>query len=265
MNFSFFVFILIISFFMIFSSDYVFASSTEPILITVSSDMKNVIVDGKWTTPVEWKNSSLDQFTYKGPMKIILRSAHLDDFLYFYLDVSDYTVNKGMDKATICIDGKNNKNLIPDDNDFCFSSTLGNKQGVVFQGGSINGLTGNFQKISNPENFIGISSMSDENNRYSKIPHVGYEFKIPIDLIQRSDNYGFYLTVYDADSQSFYTWPEESLRKNFFSIPSPQNWGDLVSPDKSMPELNLPLIILMISILTIIILSLNTKNLIKRF
>ena len=209
-----------ISIMMIFSSDYVFASSTEPILISLSSAMENVIIDGKWTFPNEWKSSSLNQFTYKGPMKIILRSAHLDDFIYFYLDTSDYTVNKGMDKATICIDGENNKSQIPDDNDFCFSSSLRNKQGVVFQGGSINGITGNFQKIPNPENFIGLSDMSDENNRYSKIPHVGYEFKIPIDLIQRSDNYGFYLSVYEASSQTFYTWPKESPRENFLKIPS---------------------------------------------
>jgi len=244
----------------------VFASSVEPILITVSPSMDKVIVDGKWTSPLEWKASSLDEFSYDDKMKIILRSAHMDNYIYFYVDVlHDFSVNKGMDKATICIDGENNKNIIPDDNDFCFSSTLGNKQGVVFQGGSINGITGNFQKISNPENFIGLSSMSDENNRYSKIPHVGYEFKIPIDLIHRSDNYGFYLTVYDGDSQKFYTWPKESLRENFFGIPSPQNWGDIISPDKSLPELNLPLIVFMISIFTIILLPLKSKNLIKGF
>lgn len=227
--------------------------------------MEKIIFDGKWTFAGEWKSSSLNEFTNDG-MKIILRSAHQDDFVYFYIDVlSDQTFNKGSDKATICIDGKNNKSIISDHDDFCFSSTLGNKRGVVFQGGSINAITGNFQSIPNPENFIGLGNISDENNRYTKKPHVSHEFKIPIDLIQRSDNYGFYLSVYDADSQNYFTWPYESQRKVFFKIPSPENWGNLISPDKSLPELNLPLFVLVISILTIIIVQSKTNTLIKKF
>jgi len=255
----------IILFTLLFSSENVFALDEEPILITSSLQMEKVIFDGKWTFTGEWKSSSLNEFANDG-MKIILRSAHQDDFIYFYVDVlSDQTFNKGSDKATICIDGNNNKNMISDHNDFCFSSTLGNKQGVVFQGGSINAITGNFQKIPNPENFIGLGNISDENNRYTKEPHVSHEFKIPIDFIQRSDNYGFFLSVYDADSHDYFTWPYESLRENFFKIPSPNNWGDLISPDKSLPELNLPSIILMISIFAIIIVQFRASTLIKRF
>ena len=265
MNLHFFILLFIIST-ILFSTNFAFASETEPILITVSSDMDKVIFDGKWTTPSEWKSSSLNEFKYDNKMKIVLRSAHLDDFIYFYVDVlGDFTSNKGIDKATVCIDGENNKSIISDKNDFCFSATLGNKQGVVFQGGSINTITGNFQKIPNPENFIGLSSMSDENNRYNKIPHTGYEFKIPIELIERSDNYGFYLSVYDADSNMFYTWPEESTRKNFFKIPSPETWGEIISPDKSLPELNLPFVIFIISILGVILIPFTTKNLIQNF
>lgn len=223
--------------------------------------MDKIIFDGKWTFPIEWKDSSLNEFSNDGK-KIFLRSAHQDNFIYFYVDVlSDQTFDKGSDKATICIDGQNNKNIILDDNDFCFSSTLGNKQGVVFQGDLI---TGNFQNILNPENFIAIGNISDENNRYSKVPHVSHEFKIPIDLIQRSDNYGFYLSVYDSDSDDYFTWPYESQRE-IYNIPSSDNWGDLISPDKSLPELNLPLVGLLISISTIIVIQLKSNILIKKF
>jgi len=258
--------ILIISTVLLFPSKISLASVDEPILITTSANMEQVIFDGKWTFFSEWKSSSLNNFSYDDGMKIILRSAHHGDFMYFFVDaLSDFTLDKGMDKATICIDGENNKNKISDDNDFCFSSTLGNNQGIVFQGGSINAITGNFQKISNPENFIGLSSISDENNRYSQIPHTSYEFKIPIELIQRSDNYGFYLSVYDAGSNTFYSWPEDSPRKNFLKIPSPNNWGEIVSPDKSLPELNLPMAVLVISILSVIIVQFKTKILFKGF
>ena len=248
-----FLFVLAI----IFSSEEIFASSTEPILITVSPDMEKVVFDGKWTFYYEWKPSSLTSLSFEDK-QIILRTAHFENFVYIFVDaVDDHTLDKGLDKATICFDGKNNKNKISDMDDYCFSSTLGHKQGTVFQGGSINALTGHFQNISNPENFVGVSSVSDENDRYTNIPHPSYEFKIPVDLIKRSDNYGFYLSVYDADSDTFYSFPKETIRKNTLKIPSPDQWGDIVSPDKSIPELHSPLIIFTIMILTFVIIQLK--------
>lgn len=265
MNFRIIILIFIISMTLLFPSKYIFSSSPDPILITSSIAMDEVIFDGKWTFPIEWKYSSLDEFSYDN-MKIILRSAHQDNFMYFYVDAfNDFTLNKGMDEAIVCIDGQNNKNIIFDEDDFCFSATLGNEQGIVFQGNSTNTSTNNFNKILNPEGFIGLGNVSDENNRYSKVPHVSYEFKIPIDIIQRSDNYGFYLSVYDADSSISYTWPYELDQDNLIKIPPPNNWGDIISPDKSLPELNLPLIVLMISILTIIIFQSKTNSLFKHF
>jgi len=250
------------SFILTSTSQYAYSSSTEPILITSSLSMEKIIFDGKWTFTTEWKDSSLNEFSNEDK-KIILRSAHQNNFIYFYIDtISDFTLNKGLDEAIVCIDGQNNKNKISDENDYCFSATLENNEGIVFQG---NTETKNFEKIPNPENFIGLSSVSDENNRYNKIPHVSYEFKIPIDLIQRSDNYGFYLSVYDANSDVRVSWPNNSDVEKSLKITSPNNWGDIVSPDKSLPELNLPLIVLMISILSIIVLQSKSKLLIKHF
>jgi hypothetical protein len=115
------------------------------------------------------------------------------------------------------------------------------------------------QKISNPENFISISSTSDEIDRYSKIPHPSYEFKIPIELLERSDNYGFYLSVYDASLDRFYSWPENSTRENSSEFPSPSKWGTIISPDKSLPEMNLPILVFAILILTIITIQSKMK------
>ena len=166
--------ILIISVTLFFPSKYVTSSSTETILITISGTMDEIIFDCKWTFPSEWKNSSLDQFTNEGA-NVILRSAHQDNFMYFYVDVlHDFTLNEGMDEAIICIDGQNNKNIIFDEDDYCFLAILGNKQGIVFQGNSTNIITNNFEKILNSKDFIGLGNISDENNRYSKIPHVSY-------------------------------------------------------------------------------------------
>jgi len=243
----------------IFSSEDTFASSTEPILITISPDMEKVIFDGKWTFLTEWKPSSLTKVSFDDK-QIILRTAHFENFIYIFVDpVNDLTLDEKMDEATICLDGKNNKSEIPDTNDFCFSVLLGNNEGSVFQGNLIDESTASMHKISNPDGFIAISNVSDENDRYTKKPHPSYEFKIPIELLERSDNYGFYLSVYDASLDKFYSWPENSTRENSSDIPPPSEWGDIISPDKSLPELSFPILIFTILIFTIILVQSKTK------
>jgi len=228
---------------------------SEPILITKSSSMEHIIFDGKWTNYSEWKQSSHNPYIFdNGKMTIHLRTAHFENYIYVFVDpINDLTLDEKMDEATICFDGKNNKSEIHDTNDFCFSVSLGNNEGSVFQGNSIEESITSMQIISNPDDFIAISSISDENDRYTKTPHPSYEFKIPIELLERSDNYGFYLSVYDASLDKFYSWPENSTRENSSDIPSPSKWGNIVSPDKSLPELNLPILIFAILIFTIIL------------
>ena len=250
----------------VFSFEDIYAIS-EPILITQSSSMKNVIFDGKWTNYSEWKQSSHNPYTFEnGEIIIHLRTAHFGDYIYVFVDsVNDLTLDEKMDETTICLDGKNNKSEIHDADDFCFSVSLGNNEGTVFQGNSIEESTTSMQIISNPDDFIAISSVSDENDRYTENPHPSYEFKIPIELIERSDNYGFYLSVYDASLDKFYSWPENSTRENSSDIPPPSKWGDIISPDKSLPELNLPILVFTILIFTIILVQSKVRIGISRW
>jgi len=245
---------LIMSISIVFSYEQIYANS-DPILITHSNGINNVIFDGKWTDKTEWKQSSHNMFSYDDGMVIHLRTAHHEDFIYVFVDpINDETLDDKMDQATICFDGKNNKNEIPDNDDYCFSISLGQKQGILKQGSG----NENF-KIIDSEEFIAISSVSDENDRYTITPHPSYEFKIPIEMLNRSDNYGFYLSVYDASLDKFYSWPENSTRENSSDIPPPSKWGDIISPDKSLPELNLPILIFGILIFTIILVQSKTK------
>jgi len=236
------------------SFENTFATS-EPILITISPSMENVIFDGKWTNYLEWKQSSHNRYTFDdGKMTIHLRTAHFGDYIYVFVDpINDLTHDEKMDEATICLDGKNNKSEIHDTNDFCFSVSLGNNNGFVFQGNDIDESTTSMQKIPNPDDFIATSSISDENDRYTKTPHPSYEFKIPIELLERSDNYGFYLSVYDASLDKFYSWPKNTTRESSSDIPPSSEWGDIISPDKSLPELSLPILVFTILIFTIIL------------
>lgn len=253
------LFLCFVSLIIFASFENAFATS-EPILITISPAMENVIFDGKWTNYLEWKQSSHNLYTFDNGEKIIhLRTAHFEDYIYVFVDpVNDLTLDEKIDEATICLDGKNNKSEIHDADDFCFSVLLGNNEGSIFQGNSIGESTTSMHKISNPDDFIAISTVSDENDRYTKTPHPSYEFKIPIELLERSDNYGFYLSVYDASLDKFYSWPESS-RNNSSDIPPPSEWGDIISPDKSLPELNLPILVFTILIFTIIIVQSKTR------
>lgn len=232
---------------------------SEPILITIAPSMEHIIFDGKWTNIKEWKQSSHNLYSFDDGVVIHLRTAHFGDYIYVFVDpVNDLTLDEKMDEATICLDGKNNKSEIHDNNDFCFSVSLENNEGIILQGDPTE-LTTSMQKISNPDDFVAISTVSDENDRYTKTPHPSYEFKIPIELLERSDNYGFFLSVYDASLDKFYSWPENATRENSSDIPSPSKWGDIISPDKSLPELSLPIMIFTILIFTIILVQSKAK------
>ncbi|MGQ0638112.1 MAG: hypothetical protein ACT4N1_01945, partial [Nitrososphaerota archaeon] len=148
-------------------------------------------------------------------------------------------LNKIADSTLICFDTQNNKSVLLDDNDYCFMATLDGKRSFVYQGDS--NKIRNLKEITGVDGFIAVGSTSDTNDRYSTTPHPSYEFKIPTDLIGRSDIYGFYLAFYDAQFNRVYSWPQQAITYNFSQIPSPTKWGEMVSPDKSLPEFHWPL------------------------
>lgn len=228
------------------------AAATEPIPITISSDMDKVIFDGKWTYLQEWKESSLNTLSYNDGTLIQLRTAHQNNFIYVLVDaVSQIHFSKGSDTAMVCFDKNNNKNAMPNADDYCFVAILQGKNSFVLEGNSSLGINGNFKKIPNPEGFIGIGGTSDENDRYSSVSHSSYEFRIPTTLVGRSDNYNFYVGVYDAYSHKTYSWPQGIAIDSILKIPGPDKWGDLISPDKSIPEFPWPSLSLLIAIVSV--------------
>jgi len=230
----------------------------DPIMITKSNKMEQVIFDGIWTHSKEWKVSSLNLVVDdKGIFYI--RSAHQENFVYVFLDVIlDTHLDKGSDKSVICFDTENDKNEFADSNDYCFIAVLGENVGSTLQGES-SLVVNNFQNIPNVEGFIGIGAVSDENDRYSIIPHASYEFRIPTDLIGRSDNYGFYVGIYDDFTNTTYSWPSEIVLDEF-EIPSPKLWGEIISPDKSLPEFEWAIIALLPSMIIAIFITKIRKN-----
>lgn len=221
-------------------------AETAPILITKSAGLDKIVFDGKWTTGLEWKPTSWNELKYNQTV-VHLRTAHQGDFIYVMIDAVDDVTISNNDRAVVCFDGKNNKDAIPDSDDYCFTVSP-NSDAVTYQGTT---NIGQFKTVRNPDGFIGISAQSDQNDRYSSVPHTSYEFRIPIELFGRSDNYGFFVSIYDSSVQKFYSWPDLKSNQDFQKIP-PNKWGNLISPDKSMPEFNLPIIALLVSISGII-------------
>ena len=213
-------------------------ADSDPILITRSAGLDKIVFDGKWTTGLEWKPTSWNELKYNQTV-VQLRTAHQGDFIYIMIDAVDDVTISNDDRAVICFDGKNNKGIIADPNDYCFVVSP-NTDAVTYRGTTD---TEQFKIVPNPDEFIGVGSQSDQNDRYSLIPHESYEFRIPIELFGRADNFGFFVSVYDSSLQKFYSWPDLQLNQDFQKIP-PSSWGNIVSPDKTMPEFGVPIVIL---------------------
>src|SRR5207245_3595189 len=129
---------------------------------------------------------------------------------------------------------------------------LGSKNPITLQGGSSLGENNYFTKIKNNSDLIAVGGISDSNDRYSEIPHTSYEFKIPIEIVGRSDKYGFYAAVYDSNTNKVYSWPEITTEKNFPDIPSSTNCVEIIYPDKSLLEFHWPLLVLVFDIFLIL-------------
>ena len=228
-------------------------SYAQTIPITISGTMDKVIFDGRWTFTKEWKASSYDKTLTADVQPIYIRTAHMENYIYILIDVeADTTINKNKDSAMVCFDSENNQSPSPDDDDYCFFVKLADKEPITLRGSNTDGQ---LKIIQNYEGFIAIGDSSDENDRYSKVPHASYEFRIPIDLLQRSDRYGFFLAVFDFDKSETWTWPGGLEVDSEFKVPSPQEWGSIYSPDKSLPEYDLPVLILFVATSSIIFVS----------
>lgn len=256
------ILIIIVLFFIFYVPSSVFADS---LLITKTTQLEDEIeFDGVWTHKAEWNRSSLIQIdTKNGP--IYFRFAHQNNFIYFQIDaVADKNPERNADKAIICFDTENDKTLHANQDDYCFISVLGRNVGHTIQGGSYISTQNYYKKIPNHENFIGIGNISDENDRYSIIPHSSYEFRIPTDVITRSNVYGFYVGVFDQSENTLYSWPP-SATSHYTKIPSPATWGTLVSPDSSLPEFHLPFIPIIVGLIGILAITRSKISNLIRF
>ena len=207
------------------------AFADDPIKITISDTVDDVIFDGAWSFGHEWKASTLDEFRFNDD-DLVLRTAHQDDYMYVLIDVlGDMTNDRMADRAIVCLDG-NETSEMADESDWCYVATRGSKNGHTLNGGSPIHQTSHFSIEKNHPDFIAIGGTSGDNDRYVKTPHAAYEFKIPIEQIGFEDEYGFFMQVFDGNDVM--TYPNEHSGKYPQKIPSPKQWGLMISPDHSI-------------------------------
>lgn len=231
---------------------FAYAQSTIP--ITKSDNMDKVEFDGRWTFSQEWKISSHNDIF--DPGHIVIRTAHQDNYIYVMLDaVADTTIDNTKDYALVCFDAKTDQSVKPDSNDYCFKILLGSNKAFTLQGSD---QSGKFKSVGNHKDLIAVGGTSDENDRYTRVPHPTYEFRIPIELLERTDTYGIYIQVFDYSDSTTYSWPSGIISENS-EIPSPSKWGIIYSPDKSLPEYELPILVLILGSLSAVILTKSKK------
>ena len=235
------------------------AFADDELLISITDQANDIIFDGKWTFMQEWKHSSLDQIENDQGI-LIIRHSHDGENIYILLDaLFDEVKSNQSDKAMVCFDTMMDSGVTIRNDDYCFVASMGSKNPITLQGGGNTIINANLKKIPNHPELIAVGGFSDEYDRYTAIPHATYEFKIPIEILGYSSAYGFYVYVYD-DFGKIVTWPEKQTSEKYPFIAAPEQWGKIVSPDKSIPEFDLPILMLITTFFIIIFLTMYKRH-----
>lgn len=242
----------------LFLGNFINYSYAEQIFIASSEQAHKIIFDGAWTFHDEWKWASETIMDFNGEHHMAIKTTHDYENLYILIDFfSDRSIQKFADRGTVCVDNNvETTEKKPDKNTYCFLITLGSDRPVTLQGGTLLSKTGFMKKVENHPKLIAIGGVSSKDDRYSGIPHAIYEFKIPLEIFGRSNIYGFYVSAFDAKTGKEYSWPSNAGVDSYSFTQTPDKWGQIVSPDKSIPEFNFPILILL-SIIIVIFLGKN--------
>ncbi len=180
--------------------------------------MREVTVDGKWTTTDEWSNATELQARGRAGY-ICIKDDH--QFLYILLD---FTSNVGLDEgdlARVRLDVNNDKSDRPLGDDYMI---LVDWMGDTQQTRVVEGNGTVWVPAEKDQGFRTASTTDPENDPYSDQPHLTYEFAIPRTIFGGRPQTGFSLTIGDkmrSSDASFINFP----RKHHYMNPS--TWATL--------------------------------------
>ncbi len=225
-----------------------FAFAQPQIFTTLRGGTDSIVWDGKWSYLQEWKPMTENILTFTDGNELSVKTGHDRQNLYVFLDfISEEQFKKKSDYGIVCVTANKTMESNLQKDDYCFLAALGSYNPLTFQGGGDLAATNHLVKIQNDPNLIAVGGISDEHDRYGGPPHTSYEFKIPIKAIGSSDVYNFYAAAYDAKTNKVYSWPQNVTSNEFPAIPSPAQWGELISPDKTLPEFPWPIFMMILA------------------
>lgn len=205
------------------------------------------VIDGRWTTPNEWKDATVTEMS-GGGNQVFLLIKHDRDFIYALFDaVSDqskYTSGVGGAHTAVMAFDMNNDGGPLD------KSAVFINYGVIYDESGTDvsrQLDFNNFRAGDPSTnkLIPIFEPSSFDYKYSTNPtnsafepgreHYIHEFRVPISFLQKQDRYGFAASYrmggysVETGQQERVFWPPTMI--GYESITSPSEWGTLLSPE----------------------------------
>lgn len=208
------------------------------------------VIDGRWTTPNEWKDATVTEMS-GGGNQVFLLIKHDRDFIYALFDaVSDQ--NKygsgvgGAHTAVLAFDMNNDGGPLDKSAVFINYGVLFDGSGTDvsrqvefnnFRVGDPN--TNKLTSIFEPSSFDYAYSTNPTNSAFEPgREHYIHEFRVPISFLQKQDRYGFAASYrmggysVETSQQERVFWPPTMF--GYESITSPSEWGTLLSPENKI-------------------------------
>jgi ketosteroid isomerase-like protein len=191
-----------------------------------------VTVDGKWTTPDEWKDAVEVPMRYSiwgdhnANGTAHLRVKHDESYLYLLVDyVSDTTpqspgIGYWWEGVTVCFDPEQNGGWKPQSDDYLYNIGVSTGQQYKAKVG-VSGGKWNWPSQTDTSELIQKSivfSSNATNDPYSTVKHSIYEFKMPL---PDKKVFGFFVGAADHGGKSYMTWPSDAWDQ------APNTWGIL--------------------------------------
>jgi hypothetical protein len=208
---------------------------------------KKVTLDGMWTYVDEW-GDAVEIATPGGSFRL----KHDQSYLYILFDYVNDTSLENYDVAWAYIDTLKNGGTAPQTDDFAFSlqwSSPTQSSLVVQKGTGTDWMTTTLALHS------AVSSIDATNDPYSSTPHVIYEFKIQLSILQEGvTSIGVRLTMQNGATGTSIVWPKDSSRFE------PNGWGNMELGPSPIPEFSAILPTLALGLIPLLYLLKRSKK-----
>ena len=207
------------------------------------------VIDGKFTSYVEWADANVTNFNSNG-YDFYLLTKQNKDFVYMMFNGVDFQTDPKRDDLSVgyqivpCFDGDNDKGSKRGLGDFCHNSIIYHEFGKFVEGRNAPikfDSNGQSSHLDLPGNFQAGWNYGNQNDLFEESDHLTFEMQVPRILFESTGDVGFTFQMYVDSSTDVIqlfdgvNWPPDTEKK----IPS--TWATLILSEKKCPE-NLNLI-----------------------